>query len=197
MTFELKSECLWPTSTISLHLKDAKGLNHSLETIIIEQEQRLTSTGKSTPVAGLESGLTTHWLEYNVLNWDNSAIRMFRSYVLEGVQEFCKYVGRPSEKIAGISCWANVLRRGQALQVHHHDPAFVSAHYTVKAGYEQGDDFEKDGSFDSGHTVYFRPGFLDRSHGGEAATMPSPWDRDWRISVRPTEGRLFFFPSYV
>src|SRR5262249_4640845 len=50
---------------------------------------------------------------------------------------------------------------------------------------------------DSGYTVYFRPGFLDRSHGGKASMAPSPWDDDWRIQSPPREGRFFFFPSFV
>jgi hypothetical protein len=105
-------------------------------------------------------------------------------------------VSGPDFQPSGISCWANVLRHGQALQVHHHDPAFVSAHYIVNSGSGPADSTEENLS-ESGHTVYFRPGFLERSHGGKSSAMPSPWDDNWRISVKPTEGKLFFFPSYV
>jgi Putative 2OG-Fe(II) oxygenase len=196
MIFEIESKSWWSTPTLALQIKDAQRLNSALEAIIIAEEQKFASRA-GTPVAGLDSGLTTHWLEYNVLNWAYPEIREFRAYVLSGIREFFRSLVKPAEQqyaIAGISCWANVLRPGQALQIHHHDPAFLSAHYTVKAGRHSTSLNE---SIDSGHTVYFRPGFVDRSHGGDAALMPSPWDDDWRISVSPSEGRLFFFPSYV
>jgi len=196
---ETEAKPLWVTPSVTLFLRHSEQLNRGLERIILDEERRIVSKGASTPVAGLESGLTTHWLKYNVLNWEYPEIYEFRQYVMEGISRFCGLIGDPRDdrfKILGISCWANVLRAGQALQVHHHDPAFISAHYTVKTGVE---DEESDpyASSDSAHTVYFRPGFLDRSHGGQAAMMPSPWDEDWRISSRPVAGKLFLFPSYV
>lgn len=87
-------------------------------------------------VAGLQSGLTTHWLEYNVLNWDYPEIAEFRKMVMIGLLEFKLVGGDPDHsdyQISGISCWANVLRYGEYLEVHHHDPSFVSAHYQVRA----------------------------------------------------------------
>lgn len=107
----------------------------------------------------------------------------------------------PIVQIVGISCWANVLRRGQSIEVHHHDPGYLSAHYTVKTGYgveEVAPDTQPHSSpsaLESGHTVYYRPGFFERSQG--EPTFGSLWDVDWRISVKPQEGNMTFFPSYV
>lgn len=192
-------DLLWPTPTLTVKVKNADELNRRLVSIILEKEREIKAKLKSTPVAGLTEGLTTHWLEYNVLRWDYPEIREFRSTVLSSLSEYFSHIGEagdPGLKIAGISCWANVLRYGESLAVHHHDPAYVSAHYQVQSGLP----VEENGSAagkEVGSTVYFRPGFLDRSHGGKAAGPTSPWDSDWRISVPPVTGKLFLFPSYV
>jgi hypothetical protein len=197
----IKSEMLWPSPTLSILHKDIKQLNQGLKRIILEKEREINAKGTSVEVAGLQSGLTTHWLEYNVLNWDYPEIAEFRKMVMNGLREYFKLVGGDPDhsdyQISGISCWANVLRYGEYLEVHHHDPGFVSAHYQVQSGFTEDDESDESQVGDSGNTVYFRPGFLDRSHGGKQAGTTSPWDGDWRISARPAEGKLFFFPSYI
>jgi uncharacterized protein (TIGR02466 family) len=196
----IKPELLWPTPTLTIEHTDIDELNRGLARIILEKERSIIAKGMPTSVAGLEEGLTTHWLEYNVLMWDYPEIKEFRKLVLDGVQEFFKLLGNPDDpglKISGISCWANVLRFGEALEVHHHDPSFVSAHYQVQCGDDTDPNNPSKKSGNSGHTIYFRPGFLDRSHGGKAAGQTSPWDADWRSDAAPVEGKLFFFPSYL
>jgi Putative 2OG-Fe(II) oxygenase len=190
------TEVLWATPTVTLSLKDSADFNKRLAEIVLAEEQSILAKTKATRVAGIDDGLTAHWLEYNVLNWPYPEIKMFRECVLEGIHQFLALIGDPNDPgmtIQGISCWANVLRPGQFLGIHHHDPAFVSAHYTVQTGFEDCEPkFEG-----SGNTVYFRPGFVDRSHGGEASGPTSPWDEDWQISRPARSGRLLFFPSYV
>jgi hypothetical protein len=192
---------LWPTPTVSVEVNNPGELNRGLARLIIEKESEIRSKLTSTPVAGLTEGFTTHWLEYNVLKWNYPEIHEFRNIVLSGLREYFSLIGASDDegsKIAGISCWANVLRYGESLAIHHHDPAFVSAHYQVQSGLEsESDGSVSKGSQETGNTVYFRPGFLDRSHGGKAAGPTSPWDGDWRISVPPVSGKLFLFPSYV
>ena len=193
---EVLTKQLWTTPTVTLRLVNSQKLVRGLEEIILKEEAIIRAKRKSTRVAGLETGLSTHWLEFNVLNWAYPEIAEFRRHVLRGIREFIKLVGDPDDPkfaIAGISCWANVLRSGESLHVHHHDPAFVSAHFQVKTGYEEGQEIP----YDAGHTIYYRPGFVDRSHGGQASAAPSPWDDDWQITTKPIEGKLFLFPSYV
>jgi hypothetical protein len=194
-------QILWSTPTLTIEHKNARDLNEGLALIILEKEMDILSNGKPTKVAGVKEGLTAHWLEYNVLNWQFPEISEFRQIVLGGLREFFKLIGNPDDpelQVSGISCWANVLRFNEGLEVHHHDPAFVSAHYIVRCGSEENEvGAVSQDNKSGGETVYFRPGFMDRSHGGEAARFASPWDSDWRLSVKPTEGRLFFFPSYV
>ena len=196
---ETIAKSLWTTPSVTLVLNNSEQFNKNLERIILEEERQIVAREKSTPVAGLESGLSTHWLKYNVLNWQYPEITEFRQYVMEGISQFCKLMGDPKDpkfRISGISCWANVLRPGVSLHIHHHDPSFISAHYMVKTG-DEVEESDLHAADDSGHTVYYRPGFVDRSHGGQASMMPSPWDDDWRISTKPIAGRLFVFPSYV
>jgi hypothetical protein len=187
---------VWPTPVLAIY-HDVDDLNRRLAQIITQMEQYVTSTGNATSVAGLEEGLTTHWMEYNVLNWDFPECRTFRQMVLDGARSYFELLGDPDEprfRICGISCWANILRFGQSLAIHHHDPGFASAHYCVQSGREKG---AAPVVSDSGQTRYYRPGFVERSMGGDQAGPTSPWDNDWLLSETPTEGRLFFFPSYV
>ncbi|HEX2271659.1 MAG TPA: putative 2OG-Fe(II) oxygenase [Pyrinomonadaceae bacterium] len=196
MSPRLEPGQIWPTPVLAIYY-DVDDLNRGLARIITEMEQRITSTGTATAVAGLEEGLTTHWMEYNVLNWDYPECRTLRQMVLDGARSYFELMGDPDEprfRICGISCWANILRFGQSLAIHHHDPGFASAHYCVQSGREKG---AEPAVSDSGQTRYFRPGFVERSMGGDQAGPTSPWDNDWLLSENPTEGRLFFFPSYV
>jgi len=178
-------------------VEDSNQFDRDLARIILHEEAKIL--GKSTPteVAGVKGGLSAYWRNYNVLNWNYPEVKEFRKLILDGIHEWLSARGdadKPGMQVSGISCWANVLRYGEGIAIHHHDPAFVSAHYTVQSGLEDGDNARTP---DSGATVYFRPGFIDRRHGGQAAMAPSPWDDDWRIEKPPVEGHLFFFPSFI
>jgi len=184
----------WPTPILVVQHVGAAAMNQRLAEIILDKEREILAQERPTPVAGVQEGLTAYWLKFNVMNWDFPECRAFADLAVAGAREFLRInttPGDPDYEITGISCWANVLRHGQALDIHHHDPGFLSAHYTVQSGHE--DTSEPPG--DSGHTVYYRPGFVDRSHGD--ATFGSPWDGDWRLSKRPCAGNMTFFPSYV
>lgn len=184
----------WPTPIIVVEHRDAGSLNDALAAIILRKEQEILAKEMPKAVAGNDHGLTSHWMAYNVLNWDYPECKAFASMVLRAAKEFIAYVDdpdNPDNAIAGVSCWANVLRHGESLEIHHHDPAYLSAHYTVRSGR----DANGTPNGDSGNTVYYRPGFIERSQGDE--TFGGPWDTDWRISVPPTAGRMTLFPSYV
>jgi hypothetical protein len=187
----------WPTPTLTVALEGAELFNARLATIILDEEKKIRARSSPTAVAGVADGLTSHWQNFNVLKWDYPEIGKFRQIVLTGLRQWMQMLGNSDEasmEVAGISCWANVLRYGERLTIHHHDPAFVSAHYTVQSGFENVDPA---GFLDSGYTVYYRPGFADRSHGGDASMAPSPWDDDWAISRPASPGHLFFFPSFI
>jgi hypothetical protein len=184
----------WPTPILKVQHRDCDAFNRRLAEIILQKEREILASERPTTVAGVTEGLTAYWLRYNVLNWDYPECRTLRGLAVAGAREFIRLNGDPADpeyQITGISCWANVLRLGQSLDIHHHDPGYLSAHYTVQTGHDEKDPPAND----SGHTVYYRPGFIDRSQGDR--TFGSLWDADWRISVRPTVGNMTFFPSYV
>jgi hypothetical protein len=190
-----KPKLWWPCPVLLIENKSTEELNKGLARVILEKERELIAKGMPMPIAGLDEGLTALWTEYNVLNWDVPECIELRRLVLNGLREYFKLLDDPDDpgmKICGISCWANVLRKGESLDIHHHDPGFCSAHYTVQTGSDEATPPE---SRDSGHTVYYRPGFFDRSHGVGQAT--SYWDSDWKLSRPPTPGNMIFFPSYV
>jgi putative 2-oxoglutarate-Fe(II)-dependent oxygenase superfamily protein len=194
----INNEILWATPMLSITRKNGDVFNRALAKIVLGKEREILS-GKPTQVAGIKKGITAHWLEFNVLNWNYPEIDEFRQMVLNGAREFIKLVGDPDDpayKIQGISCWANILRYGEGLDIHHHDPGFISAHYQVQSGLDRSE-LHSEALDAGGQTIYFRPGFIDRSQGGEASGFTSPWDSDWRIITEPVEGKLVFFPSYV
>src|SRR2546426_3288033 len=107
---------LWPTPTFTMRIADAETFNARLARIILEEEKKILATAKPTPVAGIDDGLTAHWLNFNVLNWEYPEIRELRRIVLAGLQQYwplLPHVGGTEMDIAGISCWANVLRYGE------------------------------------------------------------------------------------
>lgn len=184
----------WATPIVTVEPADAPALNLRLAEAILEKEREILAQQTPTRVAGVEAGLTAYWLTYNVLHWDRSEIRLLAEMVMSGYDEYRRALGYADDAgydVLGISCWANVLRHGESLAIHHHDPGFVSAHYTVASGYSGSGPKPNEG----GHTIYYRPGFVERSHGD--TSFGSLWDDDWRISVPATAGRMTFFPSYV
>jgi uncharacterized protein (TIGR02466 family) len=187
----------WSTPKVLLELKDPKVFNANLARIILEEERKITKNENRTPVAGLESGMTTYWRQYNVLNWAYPECAELGRVLLIGVREFFALIGDPNDPdctICGISAWANVLRHGESLHIHHHDQCFVNSHYIVRSGY--GSQLLPNEP-DCGHTVYYRPGFVDRSHGERQGETINPWDVGWRVSIPPVDGQMHFFPGYV
>ena len=103
---EVRSSMLWPTPTLTIDHHNVDELNRGLARIIHSKEREILKQGKPTQVAGVEEGLTAHWLEYNVLDWDFPEIREFRRLVLQGLAEFFQLIGDPKDpglKVRGIS----------------------------------------------------------------------------------------------
>jgi hypothetical protein len=197
MPNSVREQYWWPTPSLTVEHDDLVEFNAALAALILIEERRLRSTVTGEPVAGLTHGMTTLWRKYNVLNWDYPECRTLKDMAMDGVRRFFAMVGNPEDpdfKVLGVSAWANVLRVGESLQIHHHDQAFVNAHYFVQTG-QTGTD--KEVILESGHTVYYRPGFIERSHGERHSEVINPWDADWRVSLAPKPGNFLFFPGYV
>src|SRR5262245_58722674 len=93
----MRSELLWATPTLRLAHPSSGDLNRALARIILEKEREIIGRGNATPVAGLESGLTTHWLDYNVLNWDYPEVAALREFILSGYRQYLALVGDPAD----------------------------------------------------------------------------------------------------
>jgi Putative 2OG-Fe(II) oxygenase len=189
----LQQKTWWPTTVLVAEHGNPAGFNDRLAAIILRKEREIKARETPQTIAGVSHGFTAYWTKYNVLNWSEPECAQLTTLFMDAINAFIGGVADPSDadyRIRGISCWANVLRQGESLDIHHHDPGFVSAHYIVKSGFI---DTRVDGS-ESGNTVYYRPGFIERSQGD---VFGGPWDSDWRISVPAVEGVLTLFPSYV
>lgn len=196
MELRTSSSAWWSTHTLQAELVNGDGFNAALAGIILNEEVRLQSE-RGTPVAGLDHGLTTLWRQYNVLNWPYQECQTLADILLQAARAYFATFADPDSddySIVGIAAWANVLRSGQSMHIHHHDQAFVNAHYFVQVG---DDELDPAAPGDSGHTVYYRPGFIERSHGERSRDVINPWDADWRVSLAPRPGTLMFFPGYV
>ena len=78
-------------------------------------------------------------------------------------------------------CWANIREPGESLEVHAHTDAAIAVSYYIKAKENCGDLI----LFDTKHSIDWETGKLS----------DEPSLRTQRI--KPVEGRLVFFPSYV
>lgn len=78
-------------------------------------------------------------------------------------------------------CWANIREPGETLEVHAHTDAAIAVTYYIKAKENCGDLI----LFDTKHSIDWELGKLS----------DDPMLRIQRI--KPVEGRLVFFPSYV
>lgn len=188
MAATVGNHALWTVPLRVVRFKADAAMNRRLAEIVLQREEDIRS-GTPTDVAGLSEGVTTHWQEYNVLNWPDQACREFREFLVGELQDFLS--GLSAERgtpltIAGIACWANILRPGQSLHIHHHDPAFLLGNYCIQTGYD--DDTEP--QHEAGYTIYYRPGFIERSQEGL-------WDSQWRHAIRPVEGQLVICPGFI
>jgi hypothetical protein len=186
----------WPTPVLAVENVDSDAFNRSLADIIRQAERRFATEARPAPVAGLDDGLTIHWKDYNVLKLPHPECEQLKGMFLDALRAYFKQFcdpDHPDYKILGIASWANVLRHGDGMHIHHHDQAFVNAHYYVQAG----DIPSPSPHAEHGHTVYYRPGFFERSHGERLGGVMNPWDVDWRVSLAPRVGHFMFFPGYV
>jgi len=87
---------------------------------ILKRERALLMRSAAVGVAGKTTGVTTRWLDYNVLSWDLPEIQEVKTAIKGAYLFYLKKLGvaRWSNE---IQCWANVLRKGDQLKLHHHN----------------------------------------------------------------------------
>jgi hypothetical protein len=92
----------------------------SLSREILKREEAILRSSSAVKVAGLDDGLTTRWLSYNLMTWDLPEIQECRDAIKNAYLHFLKAANLRRWE-SEISCWANVLRKGEAFKAHHHN----------------------------------------------------------------------------
>lgn len=87
---------------------------------ILKREKKILKEFPAVSVAGKTDGITTRWLDYNILTWDIPEVKVLRTTIKEAYSHYMKFAKVPRWKNE-IQCWANVLRKGDSLRIHHHN----------------------------------------------------------------------------
>ncbi len=114
----------------------------ALSTLILEKEAEITSLDLpenmiSHGYTGLgPKALTSRFKAFNVLTWDHPEVRKLKQEIRYIYNLSSEYFGFEEEERVFVQCWANVLRKGEKMNVHRHsdntDGSFLSGHFTVQ-----------------------------------------------------------------
>jgi Putative 2OG-Fe(II) oxygenase len=114
----------------------------ALSTLILEKEAEITSLDLpenmiSHGFTGLgPKALTSRFKAFNVLSWDHPEVRKLKQEIRYIYNLSSEYFGFEEEERVFVQCWANVLRKGEKMNVHRHsdntDGSFLSGHFTVQ-----------------------------------------------------------------
>ena len=91
-----------------------------LRDLILRMEEQLLKASRARPVAGLEDGVTTRWLAYNLFAWKHDEVRPLKNAVAEAYRVFLNS-SRHRRWKNSAQCWANILRVRQSLTPHVHN----------------------------------------------------------------------------
>ena len=114
----------------------------ALSTLILEKEKEITSLDLpenmiSHGFTGLgPKALTSRFKAFNALTWDHPEIHKLKQEIRYFYNLSSEYFGFEEEERVFVQCWANVLRKGEKMNVHRHsdntDGSFLSGHFTVQ-----------------------------------------------------------------
>lgn len=144
--WNLDHTCVAGHPAVVLRFTRPGPLNAALARAILTREPEILARTPSASVAGLATGLTTHWRHFNVLNWPEAACQTLRAAILAASQAWLAAQDKNDRDHAliAISCWANALRGAERLSTHNHAPAMLLGNYLVD-----------DGGGAGGGTLYF------------------------------------------
>lgn len=112
--------------------------------------------------------LTSRFGKFNVFKWTEPCFVEFQDWVRGEYLKFLQALMLPSPKTY-VTCWANVMRKGQIIQPHWHSHtpnSYLSAHFTVSAE-------------------------------GTQTGYQNPFDRNEWFSSDNDAGKLTIFPSFL
>jgi hypothetical protein len=91
---------------------------------ILEQEPKLKQLGPDIYPGTPENSLTGRWRYYNLLDFDE--IRNLFIPRLEKIFDQLNY-----KRPITVQCWANVFRKNEYIERHHHGLGFYSSHLFI------------------------------------------------------------------
>ena len=177
MEFEITPA--FPTLIGQLRVPDAELMNRELEEIILTDESRLPTMGRSN-IGGWHS-------RPDFLTRPDAAVAALTTWLTWGVGKMVDATAGPGEfkGALSLSAWATICRAGAYHAPHSHPDSAWSGVYYVDAG-ETNPDHPLSGMLE----------FLDPRAGIEAVSAPGdPYGEPVRIQPEP--GLLVVFPSWL
>jgi Putative 2OG-Fe(II) oxygenase len=152
---------------------------NEIKQITLEKEKEIINNFPPSTKAGSVDGytnlgyfsLTSRYTKFNVFSWENDEIQKLKKIVYENYLIFLKAQGAPRVKV-WIQCWANVMRKGEAISTHIHSTdhwSYLGGHICV--------------SCENTSTVYINP--INQIQSPQEHISPN------------TIGKLTFFPSNI
>lgn len=169
----------FPTLVGSLLVPDAEAMNHDLAALILDEEVRHLSVGRSN-IGGWHS-------QTDFLDRPEPAVTALANWVIWAANQIVDAsAGADSFKgTLSVSAWATICRAGAYHAPHSHPDSAWSGVYYVAAGSESPD-----------HPLSGMLEFLDPRAGVEAVSAPGdPYGEPFRIA--PKAGLLVVFPSWL
>ena len=113
----------------------------TLTQFILEKEKEIINKKNVTISGDGYTGLgtralTSHYNQYNLLDWDHSEIPLLQQAILKTHSDFLHELGIPLYPELYIQCWANVMREGEQIKPHLHsvhENSYLGGHIVVQA----------------------------------------------------------------
>jgi uncharacterized protein (TIGR02466 family) len=169
----------FPTLIGRLEVPDAEAMNQDLEALILAEETRYASLGRSN-IGGWHS-------QTDFFQREEPAVAALKTWVTWGVGRMVDVTAGPAafKGTLSMSAWATICRAGAYHAPHSHPDSAWSGVYYVTPGTERPD-----------RPISGVLEFLDPRAGVEAVTAPGdPYGEP--IRIRPEAGLLVIFPSWL
>ena len=176
---ELDVTPAFPTLIGRLRVPDADAMNQDLQALILAEEAKYSSLGRSN-IGGWHS-------RTDFLNRPEPAVAALTTWVTWAVSQMVEATAGPGsfKGALSVSAWATICRAGAYHAPHSHPDSAWSGVYYVSAGTE-----------DPERPINGVLEFLDPRAGVEAVSAPGdPYGE--LVRVRPEAGLLVIFPSWL
>ena len=176
---ELEVTSAFPTLIGRLRVPDADAMNDGLRTVVLAEEGKYVSLGRSN-IGGWHS-------QTDFLDRPEPAVDALSTWITWAVRRMVEATARSggSEGALSSTAWATICRAGTYHAPHSHPDSAWSGVYYVDAGASSPD-----------HPLSGVLEFLDPRAGVEAVTAPGdPYGEP--VRVMPEAGLLVIFPSWL